>query len=41
LKTGKIDAFSSWEPTTTRVLEDGIVHLLVRIWDPEEHKKWT
>lgn len=40
LKTGKVDAFSAWEPTTTRVIEDGVAFPLVRIWDPQEHKKW-
>lgn len=40
LKTGKVDAFVSWEPTTTRVIEDGVAFPLIRIWDPQEHKKW-
>jgi NitT/TauT family transport system substrate-binding protein len=40
LKTGKVDAFPSWEPTTTRVIEEGIAFPLVRIWDAEEHRKW-
>lgn len=40
LKTGKVDAFSAWEPTTTRVIAEGIAFPLVRIWDPEEHRKW-
>lgn len=40
LKTGKVDAFSAWEPTTTRVIEEGVAFPLVRIWEPEEHKKW-
>ncbi len=40
LKTGKVDAFVSWEPTTTRVIEDGVAFPLIPIWDPQEHKKW-
>lgn len=40
LKTGKVDAFVSWEPTTTRVIEDGVAFPLIRIWDPQEHKKY-
>ncbi len=39
LKTGKVDAFASWEPTTTRVIEEGAAYPLVRIWDREEHRK--
>jgi NitT/TauT family transport system substrate-binding protein len=41
LKTGRVDAFASWEPTTTRVLEEGIAFPLVPIWDADEHKKWV
>jgi NitT/TauT family transport system substrate-binding protein len=41
LKTGRVDAFSAWEPTTTRVIEEGIAYPLVRIWEPEEHRKWV
>lgn len=40
LKTGRVDAFPTWEPTTTRVLEDGIAVPLVPIWEPSEHRKW-
>jgi NitT/TauT family transport system substrate-binding protein len=39
LKTGKVDAFPAWEPITTRVIEEGVAYPLVRIWDPEEHRK--
>lgn len=41
LKTGKVDAFSAWEPTTTRVIEEGVAFPLIRIWDPKEHGKWV
>ena len=41
LKTGRVDAFASWEPTTTRVIEEGIAYPVVRIWDADEHKKWV
>lgn len=40
LKTGKVDAFSAWEPTTTRVIEEGVAFPLIRIWEPQDHKKW-
>ncbi len=40
LKTGKVDAFSAWEPTTTRVIEEGVAFPLIRIWEPQEHRKW-
>ncbi len=40
LKTGKVDAFSAWEPTTTRVIDEGIAYPLTRIWEPAEHVKW-
>ena len=39
LKSGKVDAFASWEPTTTRALEDGVAYPLVPIWEPAEHRK--
>ncbi len=41
LKTGKVDAMSTWEPTTTRVIDEGIAYPLVQIWDLNEHKKWV
>ncbi len=41
LKTGRVDAMSAWEPTTTRVIEEGIAYPLVPIWDPDEHRKWV
>jgi NitT/TauT family transport system substrate-binding protein len=41
LKTGRVDAFPAWEPTTTRVIEEGIAYPIVRIWEPEDHKKWV
>lgn len=40
LKMGRVDAFSAWEPTTTRVIDEGIAYPLVRIWEPDEHAKW-
>ena len=39
LITFEIDAFPAWEPITTRVIEEGVAYPLVRIWDPEEHRK--
>ncbi len=41
LKTGRVDAMVAWEPTTTRVIEEGIAYPLVPIWNPEEHRKWV
>jgi NitT/TauT family transport system substrate-binding protein len=41
LKTGKVDALSSWEPTTTRVIEERVAFPLISIWDAAEHKKWV
>jgi NitT/TauT family transport system substrate-binding protein len=41
LKTGRVDAMSAWEPTTTRVIEEGVAYPLVPIWDPNEHRKWV
>jgi len=40
LRTGRIDAFPTWEPTTTRVLEDGTAVPLVSIWEPAQHRNW-
>ncbi len=41
LKAGRIDAFSAWEPTTTRVIEEGIAYPLTRIWEEAEHRRWV
>lgn len=40
LKTGKVDAIVTWEPVTTRVLEDGVGIPLVRMWEPAEHDRY-
>jgi NitT/TauT family transport system substrate-binding protein len=40
LRTGRVDAFSAWEPTTTRVLEEGIAYPITRIWEEAEHRRW-
>jgi len=40
LKSGKVDAFVSWEPTTSRVIAEGVAFPLIRIWEPAEHKKF-
>lgn len=39
-KTGKVDAFPTWEPNTSRFIAEGIGYPLVRMWEPAEHKKW-
>lgn len=41
LRTGRIDAFSAWEPTTTRVIEEGIAYPVTRIWEAQEHQRWV
>lgn len=41
LKTGRVDAVSSWEPTTTRAIEEGVAYPLVPIWEPREHQRWV
>lgn len=34
LEQGRVDAFPTWEPTTTRAIEAGIVYPLVAIYEP-------
>lgn len=41
LRTGRVDAMSAWEPTTTRAMEEGVVFPLIPIWQPAEHRKWV
>jgi len=41
IRTGRVDAFSAWEPTTTRVIEEGIAYPITRIWEPQEHQRWV
>jgi NitT/TauT family transport system substrate-binding protein len=38
LKTGRVDAFASWEPTTTRVVEDGTAFPLIPIYEAAQHR---
>jgi len=40
LRTGRVDAFVAWEPTTTRVIEEGIAYPLTRLWEEGEHRRW-
>lgn len=40
IRTGRVDAFSSWEPTTTRVLLEGIAYAIVRAWSDRDHREW-
>jgi ABC-type nitrate/sulfonate/bicarbonate transport system substrate-binding protein len=40
LRTGRVDAFVAWEPTTTRVIEEGIAYPLTRLWEETEHRRW-
>ncbi|TMF53555.1 MAG: hypothetical protein E6I19_13355 [Chloroflexi bacterium] len=41
LQSGKVDAISSWEPITSRVLETAAGFALVSIWDPKAHQEWV
>lgn len=39
LQKGRIDAFATWEPTTTRVIEEDIAYPIVSIWEPDVHSE--
>lgn len=39
LREGEVDAFSSWEPTTTRAINDGVAVPLVPIWEDDVHQE--
>jgi NitT/TauT family transport system substrate-binding protein len=41
LQTGKVDAFASWEPTTSRALSTGVAYPLIAIWQEEDHRQWV
>ncbi len=41
LQTGKVDAFSAWEPTTTRAIDNNVVFPLISIWKDADHKQWV
>lgn len=40
LKEGDVDAFSSWEPTTTRTITEGVAEALVPMWEDEVHQEY-
>ncbi len=40
LQSGKVDAISSWEPITSRVLETGAGFALVPVWETKSHLEW-
>jgi NitT/TauT family transport system substrate-binding protein len=40
LQEGQVDAFSSWEPTTTRAIADGIAVPLVPIYEDAVHEEF-
>jgi NitT/TauT family transport system substrate-binding protein len=40
IQTGRVDAFSAWEPITTRALESGAAFALAPIWKDEVHKEY-
>ncbi len=39
LQGGKVDAFPSWEPTTTKAVQDGIAYPLIPIYEPGVQKQ--
>ncbi|MPZ89466.1 MAG: PhnD/SsuA/transferrin family substrate-binding protein [Nitriliruptorales bacterium] len=41
LQEGRVDAFASWEPTTTRAINEGIAEPLVAIWEDEVHQEFV
>ena len=41
LQSGRVDAISSWEPITSRVIETGAGFPLVSIWDAPQHRDWV
>lgn len=41
LKSGKVDAYPSWEPITTIAIRQGIAYPLISIWEPEVHREWV
>src|SRR2546426_11864360 len=41
LQSGRVDAISSWEPITSRVIETAAGFPLVSIWDAPQHKEWV
>jgi NitT/TauT family transport system substrate-binding protein len=41
LQTGKVDAFASWEPTTSRAISSGVAYPLIAIWNEGDHKQWV
>ena len=40
LKTERIDAYPTFEPQTSILIERGLAFPLVSIWDETEHRKW-
>lgn len=40
LTEGEIDAFSAWEPTTSRVIAEGAAYPLMEVWNPADHQEW-
>jgi ABC-type nitrate/sulfonate/bicarbonate transport system substrate-binding protein len=40
IRTGRVDAYPTWEPTTTRVLLEGLAYALVRAWSDRDHREW-
>jgi ABC-type nitrate/sulfonate/bicarbonate transport system substrate-binding protein len=40
IRTGRVDAYPTWEPHTTRALLEGLGYALVRAWADKDHREW-
>ena len=40
IATGRVDAYVAEEPTSTRVIEEGVAYPLTRVWEEAEHVRW-
>jgi ABC-type nitrate/sulfonate/bicarbonate transport system substrate-binding protein len=40
LQSGKVDAMVSWEPITSRSIDNNVAYPLISIWDDADHHHW-
>jgi ABC-type nitrate/sulfonate/bicarbonate transport system substrate-binding protein len=40
MKSGKVDSLMTWEPITSRAVDEGTAYGLVRSWVPEDRKQY-
>lgn len=40
IRHGRVDAFPSWEPLTTRLISEGVAYSLVDLTDAAQHRRW-